>query len=101
MTGYRNIMVKYGDSGKRIWPTEFGWATNWIGDPNYSYAKDNSPSDQANWTVRAYQLMRGWGFVGPAFLWNLNFNVTNPGTELAQWGILNTGTYSALAGMAK
>ena len=27
MESYRNIMVKYGDGGKRIWPTEFGWAT--------------------------------------------------------------------------
>jgi hypothetical protein len=24
--GYRNIMLKYGDVNKRIWPTEFGWA---------------------------------------------------------------------------
>ncbi len=27
MEGYRNIMVKYGDAGKRIWATEFGWAS--------------------------------------------------------------------------
>ena len=27
MEGYRNIMVKYGDGRKRIWVTEFGWAS--------------------------------------------------------------------------
>ena len=27
MEGYRNIIVTYGDGGKRIWPTEFGWAS--------------------------------------------------------------------------
>ena len=35
MEGYRNIMAKYGDSGKRIWPTEFGWASGWMGKPGY------------------------------------------------------------------
>ena len=31
MEGYRNIMVRYGDANKRIWPTEFGWAAGWTG----------------------------------------------------------------------
>jgi uncharacterized protein YraI len=101
LEGYRNIMVKYGDTNKRIWPTEFGWASGWTGQPGYEYANDNSKQDQANYTVRAYQLMKSWGWVGPAFLWNLNFNVTNPGTELSQWGIVGQPAYSALASMAK
>ena len=31
MEGYRNIMLRYGDGNKRIWPTEFGWAAGWTG----------------------------------------------------------------------
>ena len=106
MEGYRAIMVRYGDTNKRIWPTEFGWAAGGAFDDRYRYANDNSYEEQAQWTVRAYQMMKNWGFVGPAFLWNLNFRMTSNGTELAQWGILDPGggplpVYSALAAMAK
>jgi len=36
MEGYRNIMQVYGDAGKRIWPTEFGWAADGAFDPRYA-----------------------------------------------------------------
>jgi hypothetical protein len=106
LNGYYRIMKQYGDGSKKIWPTEFGWATNWIGDPSYGYAQDNSRQEQAEWTVDAYKRMKQWGFVGVAFLWNLNFDVVAPGTEKAQWGILNsdwtaTQTYNMLKNMAK
>ncbi len=101
MEGYRNIMAKYGDTNKRVWPTEFGWASGWTGAPGYEYANDNTADEQAQWTVRAYELMKSWGWVGPAFLWNLNYGVTNPGTELAQWGIVGRPVYGALAAMPK
>jgi hypothetical protein len=101
MEGYRNIMLKYGDGNKRIWPTEFGWASGWTGAPGYEYANDNTQDEQAQWTVQAYEMMRNWGFVGPAFLWNLNYGVTNPGTELAQWGIVGRPAYGALQAMPK
>jgi len=103
---YYAVMKKYGDGSKKIWPTEFGWATNWIGDASYGYAQDNSREEQAKWTVEAYKLMKSWGFVGVAFLWNLNFEVVAPGTEKAQWAIVNgdwsaTATYSQLKAMPK
>ncbi len=101
LEGYRNIMVRYGDANKRIWPTEFGWATGYTGHPGYEYAQDNTSEEQAAWTVRAYQLMKSWGFVGPAFLWNLNYNVTQQGSEQAQWGIQGRPAYVWLQGMAK
>jgi hypothetical protein len=101
MEGYRNIMVRYGDANKRIWPTEFGWAAGWTGAPGYEYANDNSAEEQAQWTVRAYEIMRGWGFVGPAFLWNLNYNQSHPGSELAQWGIMGRPAYGWLQAMPK
>lgn len=106
MEGYRNIMVKYEDGNKKIWPTEFGWAAGGAFDSNYLYANDNDFQEQAKWTAEAYKIMKGWGFVGPAFLWNLNFRITDSGTERAQWGILdNQGNplpvFDALASMEK
>ncbi len=103
---YRNIMVRYGDTGKRIWPTEFGWASGGALHPSYGYANDNSRDEQARWTVEFYKWMKSTGYVGPSFLWNLNFGITNPGTELAQWGILDQGggalpVYNALGAMPK
>jgi len=104
--GYRNIMLKYGDRNKRVWPTEFGWAAGGALHPSYGYANDNTRDEQARWAVEFYQWMRSTGYVGPAFLWNLNFGMTNPGTELAQWGILDQGgnaypVYNALRDMPK
>ena len=101
MEQYRNIMVKYGDSNKRLWPTEFGWASSGNPLPGYEYAVYNSEQDQANYIVTAYQMMRNWGWVGVPFLWNLNYNEAQPDTEMAAFGILNRPAYGALQGMAK
>lgn len=106
MEGYRNIMNVYGASDKKIWPTEFGWAAGGAFNPAYRYADDNSYEEQAEWTVEAYQMMKNWGWVGPAFLWNLNFRVVANGTEKAQWGIVDPNwnplpAYNALASMPK
>lgn len=106
MEGYRNIMSVYGAGNKVIVPTEFGWAAGGAFNPAYAYANDNDFNEQAQWTVRAYEMMRDWGWVGPAFLWNLNFRVVADGTEKAQWGIVDNGwgplpAYTALANMPK
>jgi hypothetical protein len=98
---YHNIMVKYGDGNTRLWPTEFGWASSGNPVPGYEYALYNSEQDQANYIVRAYQMMRNYGWVGPAFLWNLNYNITHPGSELAAFGIQGRPAYGALQGMPK
>ncbi len=106
MEGYRNIMVVYGDANKRIWPTEFGWAVGPAVNNAYAYANDNDYGEQAAWTAEAYTMMRNWGWVGPAFLWNLNFRVVADGTEKAQWGIVRNDysplpVYEALRAMPK
>ncbi|MBC7234565.1 MAG: cellulase family glycosylhydrolase [Chloroflexi bacterium] len=93
MEGYRNIMLKYGDGGKRIWPTEFGWASvEGLGcgpAPGYEYANDNTEAEQAQFLVRAYQMGRNWGWVGPMFAWNLNFApVAGRFDEKAAFGIV-------------
>ena len=104
--GSRNIMVVYGDVNKRLWPTEFGWAVGPAVNNSYGYANDNSRDEQARWTVEFYQWMKSTGYVGVAILWNLNFSMTNPGTELMQWSIVDqsggpTQTYNALQAMPK
>ncbi len=106
MEGYRNIAVVYGAANIPIWPTEFGWAAGGAFNPAYAYANDNSYDEQAVWTVEAYQMMRAWGWVGPAFLWNLNFRVVANGTEKAQWGIVRNDwaplpVFDALRAMGK
>ncbi len=106
MEGYRNIMNVYGGSSKSVMPTEFGWAAGGSYHPAYKYADDNDLNEQAQWTVEAYNMMKQWGWVGPAILWNLNFRVVANGTEKAQWGIVGPGweplpAYNALAAMPK
>ncbi|MEM7134851.1 MAG: SH3 domain-containing protein [Chloroflexota bacterium] len=106
MEGYRNITEVYGASNKVIVPTEFGWAAGGAFDPRYAYANDNDYNEQAQWTVEAYQMMRNWGWVGPAILWNLNFRMVANGTEKAQWGIVDPGgsplpIYNALRDMGR
>lgn len=104
--GYRAIMVKHGDSGKKLWATEFGWAAGGAYHPDYGYANDNTLDEQAAWTVEAYQYMRNSGFVGAAFLWNLNFRVVADRTEKAQWGVVANDwkplpIYNSLKSMGK
>lgn len=111
MEGYRNIMVANGDGNKRIIPTEFGWATvEGLGVPpavGYEYAADNTLDEQAQFITRAYQMGRNWGFVGPMFLWNLNFApLCGPGDEKSAFGIVDSGwgprpSFHALANMPK
>jgi hypothetical protein len=57
--------------------TEFGWATDegFDGTPaGFEFAQDNTLEEQAEWDVEAFQLMRSWGIVHLAFLWNLDYS---------------------------
>ena len=111
MESYRNIMVKYGDSAKRIWPTEFGWSTfeNLGTSPpaGYEYAHNNTEAKQAQYLVRSIEMMRNWGWVGPVFVWNLNFGpASGAHDEKAGFGILRPDwsprpAYHALRDMPK
>ncbi len=111
MEGYRNIMVKYGDGSKRLWPTEFGWASvENLGAgpaPGYGYAADNTEAEQAQYIVTAYRMAKNWGWVGPMFLWNLNFApVSGRANEKAAFGIVREDwsprpAFHALASMPK
>ena len=100
MEGYRNVMAANGDSGKKLWPTEFGWAVSSNPPASYEYAQDNTAQEQAQWIAGAFTQAKNWGYVGPMFLWNLNYAVTHPGSEQALFSILTsqgpTPAYQAL-----
>lgn len=104
MRGYRHVMITYGDGNKSIVPTEFGWAVSDNPQAGYEYARDNSYAEQANWIVAAYQWGNNAGWVGPMILWNLDYGVTAPGTELSNFSLLRNGptpAYTAIANMPK
>ena len=42
MERYRAVMVANGDAGKRVWPTEFGWASTGSPHRGYEYATQNT-----------------------------------------------------------
>ncbi|HLF25964.1 MAG TPA: endo-1,4-beta-xylanase [Anaerolineae bacterium] len=62
--------------------TEFGWASyeglSATALPSYEYALDNTAQEQADWNVQAFRLMREWGYVKLAFLFNLDFAQKSP-----------------------
>ena len=108
MEEYRTIMVINGDGNKRVWPTEFGWSSfHGLGAPppsDYQYANYNTEEDQASYIVRAYQMAKAWGWVGPMFLWNLNYGpVSGKFDEKAGFGIVypNWSTRPAFRALAR
>jgi hypothetical protein len=74
---YRQMMEANGQSALQLWVTEFGWAT-WEGFPGQppvgsEWMLNNTKWDQANYTIRAFQIGQETPYFGPMFLWNLNF----------------------------
>jgi hypothetical protein len=110
--GYHDRIVNAG-SDKPLCLTEFGWATAEGFDgypPGFEFALDNTLEEQAQWDVEAFQLMRQWGFVRLAFLWNLNYSQLHgglgAGSPNAPYGILDLNgaprpAYSAIGEMDK
>jgi hypothetical protein len=76
----RELMVARGDEAKPIWFTEFGWSTheNALGTPAWELGV--SESDQAEYLVRALDLIgREYPYVSHAFWYNdRNKSVGNP-----------------------
>ena len=72
---YRDIMVRNGDGDNQMWATEFGWAT-WSGipsEPPEPWMTYTTPEQQAEYTLRAFEIGQSRDYMGPMFLWNLNF----------------------------
>lgn len=101
MLTYRNIMVKYGDGNKQIWPTEFGWPIHTGGScgggPCHPAGADNSPQQAAQWYVEAYQWAKQQGWVGVMTAWQLDFDRG----ELDAFRIAGQPAFDALAAMPK
>jgi polysaccharide biosynthesis protein PslG len=79
----------------QLWATEFGWGT-WTdlpGDPPEGWMVYNTPDDQSNYTVRAFQIGQAFDYMGPMFLWNLNF-----ADSIALEGRHETAAYSLIIG---
>lgn len=85
---YRRIMDANGHGDARLWATELGWAT-FDGMRDSSGVRPPDPPDtpyfsfidqwqQASYTLRALYLGQQRAYLGPIFLWNLNF-ATIPG----------------------
>jgi hypothetical protein len=76
---FRSTLWRYHDAISGMKPlcvTEFGWASSegyGPPPPGFEFALDNTLEEQAEYIVKAYQLMRQWGFVRLAFLWNLDY----------------------------
>ncbi len=108
---YHDVMVQNGDGNKRLWATEFGWATieNMSATPNpgYEYAATNTEASQASNLVKAMQIAKQSGYMGVMFIWNLDFSVeVGAWWEGSKFSLLRAdGTprpaYTALAAMAK
>jgi hypothetical protein len=65
--------------------TEFGWASSegleGCCHEQFGFAYDNTAEEQAQWDVEGFRLMREWGFVRVAILWNLNFSQLGSGPK--------------------
>ncbi|MBI3980199.1 MAG: hypothetical protein HY331_18645 [Chloroflexi bacterium] len=68
-----DVMRRNGDGNKKLWFTEFGWASSPNPYPEYAYARDNDEGAQARYLVRAFEIAKAKGTVGAMFVWNLNF----------------------------
>jgi hypothetical protein len=105
----RGVMESNGESGKKMWLTEFGWDSTQNPPDSYKYAKFVSEDQQAQYLTRAYALGKSFPWMGVMFVWNLNFQVTlggNTGDEKYGWGVLRSDwsprpAFTALKNMSK
>ena len=93
MEGYRNIVVTYGDAASASGRPSSAGPRRPVPIDQLRVRRRQHPREQAACTVRAYQMGKNWGWVGPMFLWNLNFNVVAPARSRP------SGASSTLAGV--
>ncbi|MBI4300488.1 MAG: cellulase family glycosylhydrolase [Chloroflexi bacterium] len=109
-TQIQEKMAAFGDAGKPIWFTEFGWPSienvALAPAPGWEYAGHNSEADQAAYLTRAFEMVKtSYPYVKGAFVWNLNYNLA-PTDEITAWSVLRPDwsqrpSYQALAAMPK
>ena len=89
---YRQIIAANGDDAP-MWATEFGWATwqDYPGQPPDIWMNYNSPIDQMNYALRAFQIGQARQDIGVMILWNLSYaneTIIQQGSELAGYSLL-------------
>ena len=98
---YHAIMLEFGDGGRQLWPTEFGWAsTSKMGEMNtagWEYANEVNEHRQADYIVRAFRMGEEREWVAAMFLFNLNeAPIWGPGKATSAYSILRPdGSYRA------
>jgi len=104
---YRDVMTQQGETGKKIWFSEFGYCSNTTPPPGYEYCSSIDAQTQANFLVQAYQVARSLHYVAGMMAWNLNMQLAVPQSD-EKWGfgvIRNDWSprpaYSALVEMQK
>jgi len=89
---HRQILVANGHDVP-MWGTEFGWAT-WQDYPSQmpdQWMSYNTPTDQMNYTLRAFEIAQDLDYLGVMILWNLNFandTIINQRSELAGYSLV-------------
>ncbi len=95
LSTYREIMTDNDHDSLNLWATEFGWPTyeDLPGAAPEVWMVSLSSEQQADYVADAFAIGQGFEFMGPMFLWNLNFadthTVANVG-ELAAYSLLYT-----------
>ncbi|HQY90468.1 SH3 domain-containing protein [Caldilinea sp.] len=92
----RRVMEEFGDINKRLWPTEFGWGSTPSPFPGYEYEARIDEATQARWSVEAYNIMAGSGYVAVPMLWNLNYPRD---TEMGAFAVAGRPAFDALRAM--
>ncbi|MBI5957383.1 MAG: hypothetical protein HY866_01520 [Chloroflexi bacterium] len=101
---YHEIMQQAGDTSRVLWATEFGWGTyegfyNSEGTPAVPpvdpiYFQWITQDDQANYTMRAFEIGQSLPYVGVMVLWNMDYsnqNYIDAGDAHAAYALLRGG----------
>ena len=92
----RRVMEEFGDTNKRLWPTEFGWGSTPSPFPGYEYEARIDEATQGRWIVDAFNIMAGSGYVAVPMLWNLNYPRD---TEMGAFSVVGRPAFDALRAM--
>lgn len=92
----RRVMEEFGDTNKRLWPTEFGWGSTPSPFPGYEYKARIDEATQARWIVESFNIMAGSGYVAVPMLWNLNYPRD---TEMGAFAVVGRPAFDALKAM--
>lgn len=87
LASYRAIMRANRHTGRKLWATEFGWST-WSDLPASApeaWMTRLSADQQAEYILNAFRIAQGLDFMGPMFLWNLNFANTRTVQDSAEY----------------